>query len=203
MSETTTSQKTKLRIENLSDLVFGLALSIGSIILISKIPQTPGDLVSSIVLFAFSFLIIIWIWSGYTRTMALLPFEVQGTFLLNVTLLFCVATEPYLFYVLQQAPFSLLAFSSSLYAVDAGAMMLILSGLAYLVLIEDRKRQSHASLFRLRRSMYAGVASGAMFLASALPFFWVPVSFGAYLRFDVWYCTFAVFFVVLRAGRES
>jgi hypothetical protein len=70
---------------------------VGSIILISRTVTSPYDLVSGIALFAFSFLIIIWIWSGYTRIMILLPAEVRGTFILNIVLLFCVAIEPYLF----------------------------------------------------------------------------------------------------------
>ena len=123
-------QRSKLRLENLSDLVFGLALSLGSIILVSKSVATPSDLLTNVALFGFSFLIVIWIWSGYTNVMAVLPSEIRGTFLLNIALLFCVAIEPYLFYVLYQ-PISIgfLDFASSLYAVDGAAMMFILAGL--------------------------------------------------------------------------
>jgi len=53
-----TNQRSKLRIENLSDLVFGLALSIGSISLFLKSVQTPYDLVVNVALFGYSFLII-------------------------------------------------------------------------------------------------------------------------------------------------
>ncbi len=49
----------KTRIETLSDLVFGLALSIGSIALVQHIPQAPADLTTDIVQFGFSFLIIV------------------------------------------------------------------------------------------------------------------------------------------------
>jgi hypothetical protein len=189
--------RSKLRIENLSDLVFGLALSIGSITLISKLPQTPSDLVTSIVLFGFSFLIVIWVWSGYTRTMSALPYEVRGAFLVNVALLFCVAVEPYLFYVLDASPFSLLDFASSIYALDAGAMMFLLTGLAALARRARSNGPSHgvtaADLGRLRRVIVAQILSGSLFLVSALPFFWLPVPFGSFLRFDLWYCIFIVF----------
>jgi hypothetical protein len=52
----------RIRIETLSDLVFGLALSIGSIILIEHIPHDAAALISDVELFAFSFLIIVGIW---------------------------------------------------------------------------------------------------------------------------------------------
>jgi uncharacterized membrane protein len=206
--------KTKLRIENLSDLVFGLALSIGSIILISKLPQNPGDLINSVVLFGFSFLIVIWIWSGYTRTMAVLPTEVRGTFLLNIALLFCVALEPYLFYVLQAGPLGLpsavvsifLDFASSVYAVDVGVMMFILAGLIYLILREEKAGASkglpQSQLIRLRSIRNAEVSAGVIFLVSALPFVWLPDTFGSYIRFDLWYASFAVFFLMFYTQRR-
>jgi uncharacterized membrane protein len=180
--------RSKLRIENLSDLVFGLALSIGSITLISRLPQTPSDLVANIVLFGFSFLIVIWVWSGYTRTTAALPFEVAGSFALNIALLFCVALEPYLFYLLQETGLSLLEFASSVY--DTAAMMFLLAGLAHLVRRIGRRSGSGlttARLQRLRRVMFAEIFAGAVFAVSATPFFWVPVPFGMFLRFDLWY----------------
>src|SRR5271154_6910185 len=132
--------KFRLRIENLPDLAFGLALSIGSIILISNLPQSPGDIVNSITQFGASFLIVVWIWSGYSRATDVLPFEVAGTFLLNIVLLFCVAIEPYLFYVLYESPHSLQDFASSVYGVDVGSMMFLLAGMSYISLHEEKKR---------------------------------------------------------------
>jgi uncharacterized membrane protein len=193
--------KIKLRIENLSDLVFGLALSIGSIVLISKLPQTDFGLVSGVVLFGFSFLIVVWIWTGYTTTMAYLPFEVRGAFLLNIALLFCVAIEPYLFYVVTQEEPPLLEFSSSVYGLDVGTMIFMLAGLTYILLQEEKKGNlhnlPHARLRRFRVLTQYQVAGGLLFVVSALPFFWipVPVSLGSFLRFDMWYAALVVLFV--------
>jgi len=175
-------QRSKLRLENLSDLVFGLALSLGSIILVSKSVATPSDLVTNVALFGFSFLIVIWIWSGYTRVMAVLPSEVRGTFMLNIALLFCVAIEPYLFYVLYQ-PISLsfLDFASSLYAIDGAAMMFILAGLGYIVMGVEKRRKGSVQGFnpeRFRQIVYAEVGSGAIFLFSSLPFTWIQDGLG-------------------------
>lgn len=197
-------------IENFSNLVFGLALSLGSIILISRSVTTPDELIVNVALFGFSFLIVVWIWSGYTRTISFFPFEIPGTFILNIALLFCVSISPYLFYVLSQLsqPSSLgfLDFASSLYALDAGAMMLILAGMTYLLLREEKTRTSHTVGFsraRFTRVMYAETASGSIFCASALPFPWIPDTFGSFIRFDMWYFVFVVFIGVLRFRRAA
>ncbi len=156
-------------------------------------------------LFGFSFLIVIWVWTGYTRTMSALPFEVRGAFTVNVSLLFCVAIEPYLFYVLNQStPEGLLDFASSIYALDTGAMMFLLAGLVYMVRHVDRPGTSHKiaseQLERLRWNMNAEITSGLIFLMSALPLFWLPDSLGSFLRFDLWYASFIAFFVIVRTG---
>src|SRR5713101_9205266 len=77
--------RTKIRIESLSDLVFGLALSIGCVFLIGRVPQTGQDLAANILLFGFSFLILVMTWVGYSRTMAVLPVEVPLALLLNLS----------------------------------------------------------------------------------------------------------------------
>src|ERR1700722_908550 len=92
--------KIKIRIESLSDLVFGLALSIGSLVLLSKPALSLNDVVINVVEFGFSFLIIVFTWLGYSRTMAVLSSETPHTLYLNLFLLFLVAVEPSLFYVL-------------------------------------------------------------------------------------------------------
>jgi uncharacterized membrane protein len=89
----------KGRIEGLSDIVFGLALSIGSLARISNLPPTPEDLGADIALFVFSFMLVVISWFLYTRIMSVLPVEVRGALVLNVVLLLCVALEPYTLYV--------------------------------------------------------------------------------------------------------
>jgi len=90
----------KVRLESLSDLVFGLALSIGSLSLILNIPTTAGGLSVDVEVFAFSFLIIVGVWLNYSRIVSVLPVETGGIMSLNLALLFCVAIEPFLFYLL-------------------------------------------------------------------------------------------------------
>jgi uncharacterized membrane protein len=206
MSEPPNAPKIRNRIENLSDLVFGLALSIGSIVLISKLPQTPTDLVTGVAIFGFSFLLVVWIWSSYTAVMTALPLEVRGTYVLNVMLLFCVAVEPYLFFVQEEAKPPFLAFAAASYALDVGAMLFILAGLDRILLSEERRGGladlPPARLRRFRWSVAALSIGGVVFVASALPIFWTPVPLGEYLRFDMWYVVIVVLLVVPRLGRR-
>jgi hypothetical protein len=211
-------QRTKQMIENFSNLVFGLALSLGSIILISKSATTPDQLITNVALFGFSFIIVVWIWAGYTRTISFFPFEIPGTFVLNIALLFCVSISPYLFYVLSLPPqpsastaayLGFLDFASSVYALDAGAMMLILAGMTYLLLREEGRRTSQTPGFsraRFTQVMYAEIGSGSIFWASSAPFLWIADPFGSFIRFDMWYFVFIVFFAVInvrfRRGAE-
>jgi len=200
----------KIRIEGLSDIVFGLALSIGSLVLISKFPNNPSDLGLGILLFAFSFFIVIFSWVGYTRTMTVLPVEVQGAFIINIVLLLCVALEPYLFYVLFQTPPEndvLLYWASIGYAVDVGAIFLMLAGLCYILIQESKRPETelkvHPSVVdRFRLSMRVQSIIGGIFLISALPFFWVQTPVG-YLRFFFWDASIPAFMFWIPLSRRK
>jgi uncharacterized membrane protein len=190
-----------IRVESLSDLVFGLALSIGSLELLAKTPQTPADLATSVGLFAFSFLIVIAIWLGYSRIVAVMPKETSGTLSLNLFLLFGVVLEPYLFFVVQSASSdsSFLNWASFGYALDVGGMFLILAALIMLI----RKRTDRQDLRlhpvlleRFRLVMYLYIFVGGAYLVSALPFFWIETPVGP-LRFAFWYSSFAFVFLGL------
>lgn len=192
--------------ESLSDLVFGLALSIGSLELLAKTPKTPQDLAASVGLFAFSFLIVIAIWLGYSRIMAVMHQAIGGTLSLNLILLFCVVLEPYLFFVLQSSgDFTFLGWASFGYALDVGAMFLILAGLIRIILKKtDRKelKLHHSLLERFRRVMYTYIFMGGSYLVSALPFFWVDTP-GGPLRFFFWYSPLAFAFVGISNRRRE
>ena len=115
------------RIESLSDLIFGLALSIGAIALIGNPPSTVMGLFEDLLTFGFSFLILISVWMRYTRVMSVLPLETRRTILLNVVLLFAVSIEPFLFNILRSNTSAALSdASSALYGLDLGAIMLVM-----------------------------------------------------------------------------
>src|SRR5712671_2802354 len=87
------------RLESLSDLIYGLSLSIGAISLVITNNQSSsaGDINKNILQFLFVFLILITSWIIYTSDMSVLPIETRLVQLLNVVLLMLVATIPYLF----------------------------------------------------------------------------------------------------------
>jgi uncharacterized membrane protein len=198
----------KVRIEGLSDIVFGLALSIGSLVLIANLPQTPDALGTDIVLFIFSFALVVTSWYLYSRIMAVLPVEVGGALVLNLVLLLCVALEPYTLYVLDSSQnLSLLEWSSFTYAVDLGLIYLVLAGLARIFLTEAKRPQTelriHPSVINgIRRTMWAEIYLGGVFAVSALPFFWTQTSIG-YLRFDIWYLSFGTGFMWFRRRKQD
>jgi uncharacterized membrane protein len=174
----------KYRIEGLSDLVFGLALSIGSLAMINQPVTDVEDVENGIIGFVFSFLVIVSVWLSYTRLISEKKIETTKDLRLNLALLMLVAIEPYLLYLLGQSNPAILDFSSTAYAIDIGVMMLIMAGLYGKNVSPGTvgDEGDHEVSHRLRYSTV-----GLIFLVSALPFFWQPsFVFGINLRFVVW-----------------
>jgi uncharacterized membrane protein len=186
----------KIRIESLSDLVFGLALSIGSLVLVGRSVQSGEALGFNVVLFGFGFAIIVMAWLRYSRTMAVLPVEAPFALLSNFALLFFVALEPYLFYVLwsAQTP-GLLDSASVAYGLDLGGMFFTQAALAYLVVKEEKGglggRQPPLPVVsaRFRRAAKVSAVLGAVFVVSVLPVFWTGTPIGP-LRYYLWIAVF-------------
>lgn len=161
----------KSRIESLSDLIFGLALSIGALTLIGQPPSDFGQLVQSILFYAFSFLILISVWYGYTHTMSELQVEKPSLVSVNILLLFFVSIEPFLFNELSQ-PISPLAENVSiLYAFDLGGLFIIQAFLANAILADKSKPEKLLRTYRLRRITL--LIGAGLFFFSTLPIFWV------------------------------
>jgi uncharacterized membrane protein len=190
----TQGQRPRPRIESLTDLVFGLALSIGAIILISKPPSNPGELFQSIAAFGFSFLILIQIWFRFTEIMSVLPVQTTDTRILNTMLLFLVALEPYLFNTLslfvvpQQSSTSLYDVTSSVYALDIGAIYGILALFTHILTKEEKKLVAPDFLRRYKLSRNLEILVAIIFLVSA-----IPQLFTLNLRYYVWASTFFVY----------
>lgn len=178
LSDEVLSNRPRPRIETLSDLIFGLALSVGSITLVSQPPTDVRGIYSDLGTFGFSFLILITIWLRYTRIMSVMPVESRKTTRLNTALLFCVAVEPFLFGLLARppalAPADRVSFegaSSSLFALDLGIMMAIL-GVFSLTLADEEKAIVNAEFAReFRAEAKSWFVGSAAFLISILPFF--------------------------------
>jgi uncharacterized membrane protein len=180
-------------IESLSELVkiiFGLALSIGAISLISRIPVRPIAMFYDIVEFGFSFLILISVWWGYTNIMSVLPMEDGVTLALNLVLLFLVSIEPYLFYL--NITFDLLAhelllnYASMLYALDMAGLMLILALFTHQLAREERGLVSKSAMARFKRVRNTLFTSAFLFAITILPLFWALKLWGLPLRIYLW-----------------
>ena len=195
------SQRPRPRIQSLSDLIFGLALSIGALTLIANKPNDVATLFGNVATFGFSFLILIFVWFRYTETMSVLPVETTRTRVLNTAMLFLVAIEPYLFNQLSfgfTAP-APTAFSnlpqdaaSAAYALDLGAIWLILAAFTHILTIEEKELVA-ADLFKKYRSMRnLETVVAFFFLVSILPPFWTTPIGGTNLRYLTWAMTFFV-----------
>ena len=167
------------RIEGLADLIFGLALSVGSLALVSHLPVNSAQLTSDILTFGFTFLILISVWFDYTRILSVMPVEDRRTNSLNSLLLFCVSLEPFLFIVVNSQPDRSGFFQtvSTVYAIDLGVMMGVLAAFS-LSLAYDRSIRLHPSV----RDGFRGEAGtrgfiAAFFFLSALPVFAEPALF--------------------------
>jgi uncharacterized membrane protein len=181
------------RIEALSDLVFGLALSIGAIVLVTQTaPKDSGDVISSLIEFGFSFLVLIRVWTRYTKIMGELPFDTDYTRNLNLVLLFLVSIEPYLFYLLfgslGRHPTILLSsdFTTAIYALDLAGLFSVLGFMTYLLAQEEKTQHVPELVRNFRFSANTQVAAAALFLVSADGFFWRVAPGGIPLRFWFW-----------------
>ena len=178
----------KSRLQSLSDLIFGLALSIGAFSLINAAPSSPGQILPNILAFGFSFLILMTVWIRYTRMAAVLPFETAGTVYLNVLMLFFVAIEPYLFNLLFSASISNSAanLTSTYYAIDLGGIFFCLAYLTQSLTDEGKGLVPLQKIKYFRAARNMEVASALVFLVSTLPILWTAAVFGLPLRICLW-----------------
>jgi hypothetical protein len=118
------------RIETFADLIFGVSLGIGSLVLISELPTSPAEINSHIAAFVFTFLILTTAWLVYTTDMSVLPVENTAVTFLNIGLLLLVALVPYLLNGVGLVNPSLTPsqasairdYSSSLFAIDLSTL---------------------------------------------------------------------------------
>lgn len=186
----------RLKPDSFSDIIFGLALSIGSLILIENQVQIWQSFVWNVALFGFSFAIIAMVWLSFSATMRYLSTEVPAVIFLNLVLFFCVILEPYLFYMLMNSS-QLSMVVSEVFAFDVGLMFFILGILAEMVVKEARLNHPNYysdDLKTLGCMIYPRYIVGALFLISVIPFFWIQTPLG-HLRSIIWGTSLAVFFV--------
>jgi uncharacterized membrane protein len=172
-------------------MIFGLALSVGAITLVSSPPADVPSIYSDLGTFGFSFLILITIWLRYTRIMSVLPLESQRVVTLNIILLFLVSVEPFLFNIVRKPPTVLnygayIDATSTLYALDLGAMMIILGIFTFSVADQDRKLIPAELVGQFRAETATWLTTGSLYLVTVLPFFFTIEVDGTRLRYLFW-----------------
>jgi len=200
MSSTTEAKPSgpRPRIEGLSDLIFGLALSIGAIQLVGTPPQSDAQLISALSAFAFSFFILISVWNRYTSIASVVPVETTLMIRLNMLLLFLVVVEPYLFnlLVIQGTATSPVGPEvSAIYGLDLGGMNFVLAYFTHILTCEEKKLIPRELIrkYAFRRDMLLIV--GLIFAVSAIPIFWTISLYGVPLRILLWFLTIPVFWL--------
>jgi uncharacterized membrane protein len=154
----------KKRIEDLSNLVFGLALTLGAISLIKPETDDLGSLFNTIIQFGLSFAVIIWIWWLYNSLINDRDLARKGMAQLNMLLLFLVVIEPFLLSVSEPYSSGKIA-----YSLDLGLTLLIFA-LFYNTAISDDTSVStdaHRQLMRFNRNLT--VVCAAIFFVSLVP----------------------------------
>lgn len=180
------------RLEGLSDLIFGLALSIGAVFLLGSPPTNVTELASDLAEFGFSFLVLISVWLRYTRAMSAYRVESYRAVRSNVVLLFLVAIEPFLFNVaFGRASFVSPGFSNlttALYAVDLGGLLAILGALSTGAVRQEEQRGHRTLREEFRSQGYAMEIASVFFFVSALPWFydWTIPGSAFPVRFLFW-----------------
>src|SRR5437016_14298857 len=143
------------RLETLSDLIYGLSLSIGAISLVITNSQSSsaGDINRNILQFLFVFLILITSWIIYTSDMSVLPIETRLVTFLNIVLLILVAIIPYLFDQVVSAfnPLGVQEYASMLFTADFAGSLLILAIFGHIIAQEEEHLGDGEIMRRFRR----------------------------------------------------
>jgi len=189
------SRRPRPRIETLADLIFGVSLGIGSLVLISQLPTSTGEINSHIAAFVFTFLMLITAWIIYTTDMSVLPIESNAVTFLNIALLLLVALVPYLLNGVELVNSSLTSaqassirnYSSSLFALDLAGVLVILATFAHVISMEEKRlvEPQVAALFRNGRNRMAVLA--VVMGITVLPIFWQVTLLGTPIRLYAWY----------------
>ena len=183
------------RIESLSDLVFGLALSVGALALIAQPPTTPDELTPRLVAFIFNFVIIIAVWLQYTMVMSRMPVETGRMVFANAFLLLLIILMSYLINGVQfkspplPIPFKtpLSDYSSQLYGLDLAGVTGIMAFFSYTLSLEEKHLIPRGYLRKARLAAKANAFFAALFLFTALPQAWDWSFDQVPLRFALWW----------------
>src|SRR5437588_9550780 len=177
------------RLETLSDLIYGLSLSIRAISLVITNSQSSSasDINRNSLQFLFVFLILITSWIIYTSDMSVLPIETRLITFLNIVLLILVALTPYLFdqVVSTFNSLNVQEYASVLFTVDLAASLLILAIFAHIIAQEEDHLVDGYVMIRMRRVRNRlSILTGIVLIALVAPWDWVFL--GVHIRLLIW-----------------
>jgi hypothetical protein len=180
----------------LSDLIYGLSLSIGAISLVITNSQasTASDINRNVLEFLFVFLILITSWIIYTSDMSVLPVETRLVTFLNVVLLILVAIIPYLFdqTVSLSNASDAQNYASSLFTFDFAGTLLIMAAFSHLIAREEEQLVDGEVMIRFRRSRnILTVLTVVILFSLAAPWDWLVI--GVHVRLLIWYVPIVLF----------
>ncbi len=186
------------RLESLSDLIYGLSLSIGAISLVITNAQTStvSDINRNVLEFLFVFLLLITSWIIYTSDMSVLPIETRLVTFLNVVLLILVAIFPYLFdqVVSTFNPDSVQEYASILFTADLAGTLVIMATFAHIIAREEEHLVDGEIMIRFRRARdRMSVLTVVVLLSLATPWDWLFM--GVHVRLFIWYIPIVSFWV--------
>jgi len=186
------------RLESLSDLIYGLSLSIGAISLVITNAQTStvSDINRNVLEFLFVFLLLITSWIIYTSDMSVLPIETRLVTFLNVVLLILVAIFPYLFdqVVSTFNPDSVQEYASILFTIDLAGTLVIMATFAHIIASEEEHLVDGEVMIRFRTARNRmSVLTVVVLLSLAAPWDWLFM--GVHVRLFIWYIPIVSFWV--------
>lgn len=202
-AENPKERRPRPRIEALSDLVFGLSLSLASISLIVSPPSSPSEINNHILAFVFAFILLITAWINYTSSMSVLPLETRTVTILNVIMLMSVALVPFLLNVIELpnpslAPVENLVirdYASTLFAVNLSALLAILGMFSHILAKEEAKLIAPDLVARYRTSRNLTLILAGFMLLTAAPIFGTYMILGYPIRLYVWYVPIIVYWI--------
>ena len=183
------------RIESLSDLVFGLALSVGALALIAQPPTTPDELTPRLIAFVFNFIILIAVWLQYTMIMSKMPVETGRMVFANAFLLLLIILMSYLVNGVQYRnpplpiPVNtpLADYSSQLYGLVLAGVTGILGFFSYTLSLEEKHLIPRGYLRKARLAAKVNAFFAVLFLFTVLPQAWDWSFDQVPLRFALWW----------------
>jgi uncharacterized membrane protein len=177
-AENSEERRPRPRIEALSDLVFGLSLSLASISLIISPPSSPSEINNHILAFVFAFILLITAWINYTSSMSVLPLETRTVTVLNVVMLMAVALVPFLLNVIELPNPSLTPaqalvirdYASTLFALNLSALIAVLGFFSHILAKEEAKLIAQDLVARYRENRNLTLILAGFMLLTGHPY---------------------------------